>query len=134
MRLPVFARHSGSYVLRADRLNTGELLDKALAKARDDDVVVIPDLVDNEGRSAVPIESVKRHCCDGHPVVITETSEGGFDIRKDFLENWAFFLPDGIAVPEAGYVSRLGGNPPAGGLSSVAGFAVEEPPPPQYLH
>ena len=233
-------------------LDTGELLDKALAKARDDEVLEIPDLVDTSwsvrqadafvnmvngylsgdtgsnndnflvtihvdeaalaggnGRSAVPIESVKRHCCDAHAVVITETSEGqplgigrksrliptsveravrardnnccvfpgcgnrrflhchhvehwahggetcvenlmllctkhhtlvhegGFDIRKDYRDNWAFFRPDGIAVPEVGYVSRLDGNPPAGGLSSMArmaGIVAEEPPPPRYLH
>ena len=27
-------------------------------------------------RAAVPLESVKRHCCDGRAVVITETSDG----------------------------------------------------------
>ena len=230
-------------------LDTGELLEKALDKARDDEVPEIPDLVDTswsvrqadavinmvseylsgedgrssdnylvtihvdesalasgEGRSAVPIESVKRHCCDGHAVVITETSEGeplgigrksriipkgieravrardnntccfpgchnhrfldchhiehwadggetaveklmllctkhhtlvhegGFSISKDFLDNWAFFRPDGIAVPQVGYVSSVGENPPAGGLLSVAENFVSEPPPPQYLH
>jgi hypothetical protein len=230
-------------------LESAELLDKALDKARDDTAFGIPDLVDTswsvrqadafvnvlqgylsgetgrnsdnylvtihvdesaladgDGRAAVPIEAVKRHCCDGHAVVITETSdgeplgigrrsrlipkaieravrardnhccvfpgcnnrrfldchhvehwahggetgvdnlmllctkhhtlvhEGGFRIRKDFLDNWAFFRPDGIAVPELGYVSRLDENPPAGGLSSVAESFVAEPPPPQYLH
>jgi hypothetical protein len=230
-------------------LDTGELLEKALDKARDDEALEIPDLVDtcwsvrqadafvnilngflsggigsnndnhlvtihvdaaalagSEGRAAVPIEAVKRHCCDGHAVVITETTdgeplgigrksrlvpksveravrardkhccvfpgctnrrfldchhvehwahggetsidnlmllctkhhtlvhEGGFRIDKDFLDNWAFFRPDGIAVPEAGYVSRLDENPPAGGLLSVAESSVREPPPPHYLH
>jgi hypothetical protein len=230
-------------------LDTGELLEKALDKARDDEVLEIPDLVDTslsvrqadafvnvlngylsgdasskndnhlvtihvdadalangEGRAAVPLEAVKRHCCDGHAVVITETSdgeplgigrksrlvpkaieravrardnnrcvfpgcnnrrflachhvehwahggetkldnlmllctkhhtlvhEGGFTIQKDFLDNWAFFRPDGIAVPEVGYVSRLGENPPAGGLLSVAESSVKEPLPPPYLH
>lgn len=230
-------------------LDTGELLEKALDKARDDEVLEIPDLVDTswsvrqadafinmvtaylsgesgqtndnflvtihvdesalvggEGRSAVPIESVKRHCCDGHAVVITETSEGeplgigrksriipkgieravsardnntcrfpgchnrrfldchhvehwadggetaveklmllctkhhtlvhegGFSIRKDFLDHWAFFRPDGIAVPQVGYVSRMDEYPPAGGLLSVAENFVSEPPPLQYLH
>ena len=100
-------------------LDTGELLEKALDKARDDECLEIPDLVDTswsvrqadaflnmvtgylsgeggqssdnylvtihvdesalaggEGRSAVPIESVKRHCCDGHAVVITENDKG----------------------------------------------------------
>ena len=33
-------------------------------------------LAGDAGRSSVPIESVKRHCCDGRAVVITETSEG----------------------------------------------------------
>jgi len=230
-------------------LESGELLDKALDKARDDDALEIPDLVDTswsvrqadafvnvlngylsgqtgrnsdnylvtihvdasalagaEGRAAVPLESVKRHCCDGHAVVITETSEGeplgigrrsrliptsveravrardnngcvfpgcsnrrflnchhiehwaqggetgvenlmllctkhhtlvhegGFKIQKDFLDRWAFFRPDGIAVPEVGYVSSLDENPPAGGLLSVTESFANEPPPPQYLH
>ena len=230
-------------------LESGELLDKALDKARDDDALEIPDLVDTswsvrqadafvnvlngylsgqtgrnsdnylvtihvdasalagaEGRAAVPLESVKRHCCDGHAVVITETSEGeplgigrrsrliptsveravrardnngcvfpgcsnrrflnchhiehwaqggetgvenlmllctkhhtlvhegGFKIQKDFLDRWAFFRLDGIAVPELGYVSSLDENPPAGGLLSVTESFANEPPPPQYLH
>ena len=230
-------------------LDAGELLEKALDKARDDEVLEIPDLVDTSwsvrqadafvnvlngylsgqtgrnsdnylvtihvdesalaggnGRAAVPLEAVKRHCCDGHAVVITETSdgeplgigrrsrlipkaveravrardnngcvfpgcsnrrfldchhvehwahggetalenlmllctkhhtlvhEGGFRIQKDFLDRWTFFRPDGIAVPEPGYVSSMGENPPAGGLLSVAESSVKEPPPPQYLH
>jgi hypothetical protein len=42
--------------------------------------------------------------------------EGGFTIRKDFQDNWRFFRPDGIAVPECGY---SGGEEPTGrvGLS-----------------
>ena len=230
-------------------LDSGELLEKALDKARDDAALGIPELVDTswsvrqadafvnvlngylsgekgnnndnylvtihvdetalakgEGRAALPIESVKRHCCDGRAVVITETGdgeplgigrksrlipksveravrardnngcvfpgcsnrrflhchhiehwahggetgvdnlmllctkhhtlvhEGGFRIQKDFLDRWAFCRPDGIAVPEVGYVSRLAENPPAGGLLSVAETLVREPPSPQYLH
>lgn len=100
-------------------LDTGELLEKALDKARDDAALEVPDLVDtawstrqadafvnllngylsgnrdsgndnflvtihvdesalagHEGRAAVPLEAVKRHCCDGQAVVITETAEG----------------------------------------------------------
>lgn len=230
-------------------LDSGELLEKALDKARDDEILEIPDLVDTswsvrqadalinvvseylsgkrgessdnylvtihvdesalargDGRAAVPIESVKRHCCDGHAVVITETSEGeplgigrksrivpkgieravrardnntccfpgcrnsrfldchhiehwadggetavdklmllctrhhtlvhegGFSIRKDFLDNWTFFRPDGIAVPQVGYVSSVDKHPPAGGLAAVSKNLVSEPPPVQYLH
>jgi hypothetical protein len=229
--------------------DSGELLEKALDKARDDEVLEIPDLVDtawsvrqadafvnvlqgylsgnngstsdnhrvtihvdesalagNHGRAAIPLEAVKRHCCDGKAVIITETSdgeplgigrqsriipkaieravrardhdccsfpgcnnhrflechhvehwanggetsidnllllctkhhtlvhEGGFRIDRDFRDNWAFFRPDGIAVPEVGYVSRLDDNPPAGGLLSVAENLVSEPAPPHYLH
>ena len=225
------------------------MLEKALDKARDDEVLEIPDLADTawsvrqadafvnvlqgylsgksgnsndnhlvtihvdasalangEGRAAVPIEAVKRRCCDGQAVVITETTdgeplgigrksriipksieravrardndccsfpgccnrrfvechhvehwahggqttvgnllllctkhhtlvhEGGFRIDKDFLDNWTFFRPDGIAVPEVGYVSSLDDNPPAGGLLSVAENLIREPPPPPYLH
>ena len=102
-------------------LDTGELIEKALDKARNDDVLATPDLVDTswstrqadafvtmandylsgnqnetqandnylvtvhvdqsalagrEGRSALPIESVKRLCCDSHAVVITEGKKG----------------------------------------------------------
>ncbi len=102
-------------------MDSGELLEKALDKARDDGVLEIPDLVDtswstrqadafvnmlnaylcgdnvaeaandkylvtihveqsalagNEGRSALPIESVKRLCCDSQAVVITEDNNG----------------------------------------------------------
>ena len=104
-------------------LEAGELIDKALDKARDDACLEIPDLVDtswskrqadafvtmlkeylqgNEtreakkssdnylvnihvdqsalagevGRSSVPIETVKRLCCDGQTVVMTETTDG----------------------------------------------------------
>jgi len=234
-------------------LDTGELVEKALDKARDDEALEVPDLADTswstrqadafvnvlkgylsgeggagkdnylvmihvderalageEGRAAVPIESVKKHCCDGKAVVITETEhgeplaigrksriipkaleravrardnnrctfpgchnhrflachhvehwanggetalgnllllctrhhtlvhEGGFTIRKDFKDDWTFFRPDGIAVPDVGYVARPDRNPPAGGLLSVAETIatnrVGEPPPPVYLH
>jgi hypothetical protein len=102
-------------------LDTGELLEKALDKARDDECLDIPDLADtswstrqadafvnmvsgylsgsknegpandnylvtvhvdqsalagSQGRSALPIESVKRLCCDSKAVVIIE-NEGG---------------------------------------------------------
>jgi hypothetical protein len=101
-------------------LDAGELLEKALDKARDDACLEVPDLVDTswstrqadalvnvlkgylhgddtsshsddylvtihvdqsalagqEGRSALPIESVKRICCDGHAVVLTENEKG----------------------------------------------------------
>jgi len=102
-------------------IDQGELLEKALDKARDDEVLEIPDLADtswstrqadafsnmigeylsgqsksgngsdnylvtihvdqsalsgDEGRSAIPIESVKRLCCDGKAVVLTEDDDG----------------------------------------------------------
>jgi len=104
-------------------LEAGELIEKALDKARDDECLEIPDLVDTSwskrqadafvtmlkeylqgsesnatkkssdnylvnihvdqsalagevGRSSVPIEAVKRLCCDGHAVVMTETKDG----------------------------------------------------------
>ncbi len=98
-------------------LEAGELVDKALDKARDDECLEIPDLVDTswskrqadafvtmikdylaggtqdqknpdnylvnihvdqsalaggDGRSSLPIESVKRLCCDGPALVVTE--------------------------------------------------------------
>lgn len=231
--------------------DTGELLEKALDKARDDEKLDTPDLADaswsvrqadaflnlvneyllgrtneacandnylvtvhvdqtalagGEGRSALPIEAVKRLCCDSHAVVITENDdgqplsigrktriiptaiqralrardnncctfpgccnrrflhshhvehwsnggetsldnlvllctrhhslvhEGGFRISKDYLNNWAFFRPDGIAVPNVGYVSRVDEDAPAGGLLNVSENIVSERPPPRYLH
>ncbi len=102
-------------------MDSGELVEKALDKARDDEVLAVPDLADtawstrqadafvnminaylcgasgNEasndnylvtvhvdqsalagqgGRSALPIESVKRLCCDSQAVVITEDNSG----------------------------------------------------------
>ena len=230
-------------------LDAGELAEKALDKARDDEVLQIPDLADtswsarqadafvnlvtgylsggdgatndnylvtvhveqsalasNGGRAALPIESVKRLCCDSHAVVITEDSsgeplsigrksriipkaiaravrardnscctfpgcrnqrflnchhiehwsnggetsmdnlmllctkhhalvhEGGFRIERDFRDKWYFARPDGIAVPQCGYVSRMDENPPAGGLLSAVDNCVSEPAAPVYLH
>ena len=100
-------------------MDSGELLEKALDKARDDEALQVPDLADSswsarqadafvnvvsgyltgsdtassdnylvtvhvdqsalaggEGRAALPIESVKRLCCDGQAVVITEDGKG----------------------------------------------------------
>ncbi|NNF50725.1 MAG: DUF222 domain-containing protein [Woeseiaceae bacterium] len=101
-------------------LEAGELVDKALDKARDDTYLEIPGLVDTSwskrqadafvnlvkdylndekdvgrsdnyvvtvhvdqsalegkaGRSSLPIESVKRLCCDSHAVVLTEDDKG----------------------------------------------------------
>jgi len=102
-------------------MDTGELLEKALDKARDDEIPEGPDLTDTSwsarqadafvnvvtgfltgtetnrqsndnylvtihvdqsalqgkaGRSSLPIESVKRICCDSHAVVLTETEKG----------------------------------------------------------
>jgi len=242
-------------------LEAGELIEKALDKARDDECLKVPDLLDTSwskrqadafvtmlkeylqdnmgetkkssdnylvnihvdqsalagdvGRSSVPIETVKRLCCDGQAVVMTETKdgeplsigrksrvvpkgieravrardlntcrfpgcsnkrfvdihhiehwanggetaveqlmllcskhhtlvhEGGFRIEKNFQDQWSFFRPDGIAVPDCGYHSRdmvdddIGeryDNPPRGGLLSAVEKLVNEPPPPRYFH
>jgi len=230
-------------------MDTGELLEKALDKARDDEQKDIRDIEDNSwsnrqadalvnlvtgylsgdsgdandnylvtvhvdqaaltgdgGRAGLPIDSVKRLCCDSHAVVITEDDsgeplsigrksriipkaiqravrardnhcctfpgcnnkkflhchhvehwsnggetsldnlmllcskhhtlvhEGGFRIEKDYRDKWFFVKPDGVAVPECGYVSGVVENPPAGGLLSVAEKVVSEPGPPAYMH
>jgi hypothetical protein len=244
-------------------LEAGELVEKALDKARDDACLEHPDIMDttwskrqadafvtllkeylagngdnnvgrscnhlvnihvdqaalagDPGRSSLPIESVKRLCCDGSAVVITEGNgqplsigrktrivpksieravrsrdghccvfpgcrnrrfldchhvehwsnggetsvdnlvllctrhhtlvhEGGFNIRKDYSDNWAFYRPDGVAVPVIGYRTQdmidtdIGGvsgkdyDPPRGGLLSIAERYALEPPPPDYLH
>ena len=118
--------HRGTMVVSVELpMESGELLEKALDKARDDEVLDRPDLADTSwstrqadaflnmvtgylsgtesdaendrhsndnylvtihvdhsalqgkaGRSALPIESVKRICCDSHAVVLTETEKG----------------------------------------------------------
>ena len=101
-------------------LDSGELVEQALDKARDDDCLDAPDLADtswstrqadafvnvvtgflrggddtgrsadhlvtihvdqsalagNGGRAALPIESVRKLCCDSHAVVLTENDQG----------------------------------------------------------
>ncbi len=64
--------------------------------------------------------------CTKHHTLV---HEGGFTIRRDFLDNWAFFRPDGIAVPDVGYVSNMYEKAPAGGLLSVAGHRGGTPLP-----
>jgi len=114
--------HRGTMMVSVELpMESGELLEKALDKARDDEVRERPDLADTSwstrqadaflsmvtgylsgtekgqqsndnylvtihvdhsalqgkaGRSALPIESVKRICCDSHAVVLTETQKG----------------------------------------------------------
>jgi len=75
-------------------------------------------LVQSDGRSGLPVQTVKRLCCDGHTIAIVE---------KD---RWCFYRPDGIAVPRCGYhasdmtdgdvdeVTNSVNNPPRGGLLS----------------
>jgi hypothetical protein len=231
-------------------MDSGELFEKVLDKARDDESADIPAYADTSwsakqadafvnlmsgylageegsacadthlvtvhveqsalvgegGRAGLPIESVKRLCCDSHTVSITENEtgeplsigrksrtvpraiaravrardrdcctfpgcnnrrflqchhvehwsiggetsleslvllctkhhtlvhEGGFRIEKDYRDRWHFVKPDGIAVPENGYVSKLEEDAPAGGLLNVAENFVPEPPPPRYWH
>jgi hypothetical protein len=69
--------------------------------------------------------------CTRHHTLV---HEGGFTIDRDYNDNWYFKRPDGIAVPQTGFISRLYENPPAGGLLSVAENIVRERPPPVYLH
>jgi hypothetical protein len=113
-------RHRNMLVMTVELpLDVGLLVEKALDKARDDEVLEIPDLADTSwstrqadafvnlvtaylsgeqgsggdnhlvtihvdqsalaghgGRAAVPLESVKRHCCDGYAVVLTENEQG----------------------------------------------------------
>ena len=230
-------------------MDTGELVERALDKARDDDGHDAPDLenpswsvrqadafanlvtgylsgehgdtgdnylvtvhVDQSalagdgGRAGLPIESVKRLCCDGHALIVTEDEqgeplsigrksriipqaiqravrardndcctfpgcrnrrfldchhvehwsnggetslanlvllctkhhtlvhEGRFRIERDYRDKWIFVKPDGVAVPDCGYVSAMEKYPPAGGLLSVAERTISETPPPRYEH
>jgi hypothetical protein len=172
-------------------------------------------LSEGVGRSSLPIETVKRLCCDGKAVVMTETKEGeplsvgrktrvipkaleravrardkhccsfpgcankrflhthhiehwsnggetaldnltllctkhhtlvhegGFRIDKNFRDEWTFYRPDGVAIPNSGYhaidmldegASREYRNPSRDGLLSTLEKLVNEPPPPQYFH
>ena len=229
-------------------MESGELVEKALDKARDDEAPDVPDLenaswsakqadafmnmvraslsgqadktkthlvtihVDQTalagkgGRAGLPIESVKRLCCDSHAVIIGEDAngqplsigrksrivpkaieravrsrdhdcctfpgcsnkrfldchhvehwsnggetsldnllllctkhhtlvhEGGFRIEKDYADRWFFVKPDGVAVPDNGYLPRLDTHPPAGGLLNGMETIVSEPDPPAYWH
>ncbi len=169
-------------------------------------------LSENVGRSALPIETVKRLCCDNSLVVMTETEEGqplsigrksrvippaieravrardnhtccfpgcnhrrftechhiehwanngetcegnlmllcdrhhtlvhegGFRIEKDFMDDWIFVRPDGVAIPNLGYQVpvtaefRPEGYSPAGESLRIPKNRAHEPPPPLYLH
>ncbi len=81
---------------------------------------------------------LKPPSCTRHHTLV---HEGGFRIDRDFRDNWTFFRPDGIAVPDCGYHARdmvdddTGGhydNPPRGGLLSAMEKLVNEPPAPNY--
>lgn len=114
-------------------MDTGELLEKALDNARDDEVLSTPDAADTSWsmRQADAFVNMLNGCPNGrflhchhvqHWSQNGETSlenlmllctkhhalvhEGGFRIEKDFQDQWIFIRPDGIAVPEAGYHSR----------------------------
>ena len=79
--------------------------------------------------------------CTKHHTLV---HEGGFRIQKNFANEWAFYRPDGIAVPDCGYFAidmvDYDGNgdatldPPRGGLLSAVEKLVNEPPPPAYFH
>ena len=112
--------HRGVMTITVDiPLGSGELVEKALDKARDDEQKDMPDVEDNSwsarqadafinlvsgylsgesgesndhylvtvhvdqsalagggGRAGIPIESVKRLCCDSHAVIIAEDDQG----------------------------------------------------------
>lgn len=106
-------------------IETGELLEKALDKARDDDCLAAPDLADTawSTRQADALLNVIRRYLHGHHVEHwsnngetrlenllllctkhhTLVHEGGFRIQRDFRHRWYFTRPDGIAVPDCGY-------------------------------
>jgi hypothetical protein len=118
-------------------------------------------LAGKAGRAALPIESVKRICCDSHAVVLTENERGeplsigrttrlvpksiarALRARDHGCCRWTFLRPDGIAVPDCGYSasdivdhddSGDYAMPPAGGLLSVAEKTLSEPAAPVYWH
>ena len=81
-------------------------------------------------------------CSQHHKLV----HEGEFTIQLDYQNHWYFKRPDGRAVPacgyhaqetmddEAGEISELFNNPPAGGLLTGLKSFVSEPPAPAYWH
>ena len=78
--------------------------------------------------------------CTKHHTLV---HEGRFRIAKDFSNQWAFFRPDGIAVPDVGYhakdmVDENTGeyiqNPRRRGLLNAVEKLVNEPPPAVYRH
>jgi len=121
-------------------LETGELLEKALDKARDD-ATPSAEFVDAHhiqhwsAGGETSLDNLMLLCSQHHKRV----HEGGFAIKRDYQDRWFFKRPDGRAVPACGYhtrdimdddieeVSRQAGprselfnNPPAGGLLSAA--------------
>ena len=142
-------------------LDTGELIEKALDKARDDECLKIPDLVDTSWSTrqadafvTMLMDYLIEHWSNGGETKLdnlmllctkhhTLVHEGGFRIDKDYDDDWRFYRPDGIAVPDCGYHARdmvdddageRYENPPRGGLLSAMEKLVNEPPPPQYLY
>ena len=128
--------------------NAGQSLNSSRNTADDHLVTIHVDqsaLATGNGRSSLPIENVKRLCCDSHAVVIGE-GEGGIAIECDYQNHWFFRRPDGRAVPNCGYqardmtdddigdISDLLNNPPAGGLLTDAKTFVSEPAPLAYWH
>jgi len=102
-------------------LDTGELVEKALDMARDDEVLSVPDLPDTDwsARQAdafvnmvsgflggnggeTSLDNFMLRCAKHHALV----HEAGFRIEKDFRNRWYFLRPGGFAVPECGHVSR----------------------------
>jgi hypothetical protein len=86
------------------------------------------------GRSSLPLESVKRLCCDGHAVVIGEDADGEpLNIgRKTRTVPTCGYRSKDMLDGAAGDVSELLNNPPAEGLLSGMKTFVSEPPSPTY--
>ena len=84
------------------------------------------------------IDNLMLLCTKHHTLV----HEGGFRIQtRTFQDQWTFYRPDGVAVPELGYhaidmVDKTTGEmleyPPRGGLLNAVEKLVNEPPPPEY--
>jgi len=105
-------------------METGELLEQALGKARDDGKPS-SEFVDVSWSAGgeTNLDNLMLLCSQHHKLV----HEGGFGIEKDYQNRWYFKRPDGRAVPVCGYraedvtdISGLFNNPPAGGLLTGA--------------
>jgi len=102
-------------------METGELLEKALDKARDDSTPSV-EFVDASWSAGgeTSLDNLMLLCSQHHKLV----HEGGFAIERDYQHHWFFKRPDGRAVPACGYHTRDTLDDDVGDVSRQAGAAA----------